>query len=229
MRGLSVLPVISCVVRRKVRPLVAVVLIAKEPIPGKVKTRLHPPLSYEQAATLAAASITDTVDVVNDLPASRRILLFDGVSLPGNTSGWDIFHQVEGGLDERLAAIFDILDEPVVLIGMDTPQLTADDLSAVLEDDFDPVDAWIGMAADGGFWALGMKRPDGSLIRGVVMSLDTTGAAQYARLLDAGMRVRKLPVLVDVDTIEDAEEVARISPDTLFAKTLSAILRSYTT
>jgi 2-phospho-L-lactate guanylyltransferase (CobY/MobA/RfbA family) len=70
------------------------ILIAKETVPGKVKTRLHPPLSLEQAATLAAASITDTLAAVAALPATRRILAFDGEMLPPGSEDYEVIPQV---------------------------------------------------------------------------------------------------------------------------------------
>jgi rSAM/selenodomain-associated transferase 1 len=199
--------------------MTTIILIAKETIPGKVKTRLHPPLSLEQAATLAAASISDTLDAIAALDAGRRILLFDGARVPTGAEHYEVMHQVSGDLDERLAAAFDACDGPVVLIGMDTPQVTADDLAPAF-DWPDGVDAFFGPASDGGFWALGMAEPRGDLIRGVPMSRDDTGAQQLQRLVDAGLEVAMLPELRDVDTIFDALSVATIAPRSRFAATL---------
>jgi rSAM/selenodomain-associated transferase 1 len=200
--------------------MTTIILIAKETIPGKVKTRLHPPLSLEQAATLAAASISDTLDAIAALDAGRRILLFDGERVPAGAEDYEVMHQVSGDLDERLAAAFDACDGPVVLIGMDTPQVTASDLAPAF-DWPDGVDAFFGPASDGGFWALGMAEPRGDLIRGVPMSRDDTGALQLQRLVDAGLEVVLLPELRDVDTIFDALSVATIAPESRFAAILS--------
>ncbi|TFD50823.1 DUF2064 domain-containing protein, partial [Cryobacterium frigoriphilum] len=217
-----------------------VVVIAKECLPGRVKTRLHPALSYEGAAELASASLDDTLAAVNALEAThsafpaRRILAFDGVTPPPAAAGWEILPQVDGDLDERLAAIFDTCDEPTLLVGMDTPQLSAALLAPVFADwaaaarpgpglRSATTDAWFGPAADGGFWALGLNKPTGALIRGVAMSRDDTGATQLARLQDAGLRVRMLDTLVDVDTIEAAHDVAALAPDGRFAATLEAL------
>lgn len=200
------------------------VLIAKETLPGRVKTRLHPALSYEQAAELAAASLADTLRTAQAVPATRRVLLFDGAILPAGTDGWEILDQVDGGLDERLGAMFDVLDEPTVLIGMDTPQLTAAHLAPAFESwrwgEGQP-DAWFGPACDGGFWALGLRSPDGDLVRGIPMSRDDTGKLQLDRLAKAGLSVGMLAPLTDVDTIADAHEVARLAPDGRFAATLA--------
>jgi len=203
--------------------MTTLVVIAKECVPGRVKTRLNPPLSLEQAARVAAASLSDTFRAVASLPATRRILAFEGNLLPDGSEDYEVIPQSSGGLDMRLAAIFDGCPGPTVLIGMDTPQLTAEVLDPLFSDWPADVDAWFGPANDGGFWVLGLAEPDGSLIRGVPMSQDDTGAVQLRRLTDAGLRVRMLPELVDVDTIADAREVARQAPDGEFAHTLRSI------
>jgi len=206
--------------------MTTIVLIAKEPLPGKAKTRLHPALTLEQAAGIAAASIDDTLTALADVPAARRILAFDGNRLPPKSEGFEVLHQTSGDLDERLGAIFDACDGPMVLIGMDTPQVTAAHLAPAFSTWPDDIDAWFGPANDGGFWALGMREPRGDLIRGVPMSRDDTGAHQLARLRDAGLRVGLLPALTDVDTIDDAFEVAALAPDSVFASTLARFTRT---
>ena len=204
--------------------MTTLVLICKETVPGRVKTRLHPPLSLEQAAELAAAAIQDTLDVLRALPATRRVLLFDGNRTPPGSEDLDVIPQTSGDLDERLGALFDAVDGPTVLVGMDTPQMTAADLAPVLDSwrdgPGDEVDAWFGPANDGGFWALGLARPTGDLLRGVPMSRADTGEHQRRRLAEAGLRVRTLPELADVDTIDDARLAAAAGPETRFARLL---------
>lgn len=206
--------------------MTTLVLIAKEPLPGRAKTRLHPPLTLEQAAQLAAAAIDDTLAAMGDVPAERRILLFDGARTPPAAGAYEVVRQVGGDLDERLAALFDYCTGPTVLIGMDTPQVTAAHLAPAFEQRPDDVDAWVGPAADGGYWAIGMRKPRGDLIRGVPMSRNDTGELQLRRLHDAGLRVGMLPTLTDVDTIDDAHAVARSAPHTGFARLLSSFADS---
>ncbi|MEU5211604.1 DUF2064 domain-containing protein [Streptomyces sp. NPDC020742] len=187
-------------------------VIAKEPVPGRVKTRLTPPYTPVEAAALAEAALTDTLHTVLRAPARRRVLVLDGRPGPWLPPGFEVVPQESGGLDERIAGAFDDCDDgPALLVGMDTPQLTADVLSAVGRDGHD---AWFGPAADGGFWALGFADPAraGSLVRGVPMSTDRTGAIQRLRLAQAGLTVGDLPMLRDVDTAADAVSVARLCP-----------------
>jgi uncharacterized protein len=204
--------------------MTALVLIAKEPLPGRAKTRLSPHLSPEQAASVAAACIDDTAAALVSVPAERRILFFDGGCIPASASAFELIAQPSGTLDERLAWIFDHLHEPTILVGMDTPQLTAAHLEPALPHWPYGVDAFFGPATDGGFWALGMREPRGDLVRGVRMSRVDTGAMQRARLSSAGLRVCELEQLTDVDTVQDAVLVARAAPDTLFAAELGRAL-----
>ncbi|MCS5498605.1 DUF2064 domain-containing protein [Cnuibacter physcomitrellae] len=203
--------------------VVAAVVIAKECVPGRVKTRLNPPLSLEQAAEVAAASLADTVDVITSLPFTRRILAYAGENAPVSAD-WEVLPQTTGTLDLRLGDVFDAVGEPMVLIGMDTPQVSARHLVPLLRGWPDDADSVFGPALDGGFWALGMREPDGDLIRGVPMSQDFTGRAQLARLRAAGHRVRMLPELDDVDTVDDALRIAAEAPRTRFAGALRGAL-----
>lgn len=206
--------------------MTTLVLIAKEPLPGRAKTRLHPPLTLEQAAQLAAAAIDDTLAALAEVRAERRILLFDGARTPSAAGDYEVVHQVSGDLDERLGSLFDYCTGPTVLIGMDTPQVTAANLAPAFEHWTDDTDAWLGPAADGGYWAIGMREPRGDLIRGVPMSRDDTGELQLRRLHEAGLRVGMLTTLIDVDTIDDARDVARSAPHTGFARLFSSFADS---
>ncbi|WIE72863.1 DUF2064 domain-containing protein [Curtobacterium sp. MCJR17_020] len=199
---------------------ITVAVVAKECLPGKVKTRLTPALSPEGAARVASASLADTLSTVRALPAERRVLFFDGDVVPESADGFDVLHQPGGGLDERLGFLFDAIDGPLLLVGMDTPQVSTDALAPVF--DQPQRDAWFGPAEDGGFWSLYVQAPTGDLLRGVPMSQDDTGAVQLARLTDAGLDVGILGELLDVDTMPDAERVAELAPDSGFTQALRA-------
>ncbi|MFD7059796.1 DUF2064 domain-containing protein [Streptomyces sp. NPDC059906] len=192
-------------------------VIAKEPRPGRVKTRLTPPFTPVEAAALAEEALADTLSVVAATPARRRMLVLDGAPGPWLPPGFEVVPQCAGGLDARLAAAFAGCTGPALLIGMDTPQVTP----GLLDVDFCDCDAYFGPAEDGGFWALGLARPEPALLRGVPMSTPVTGAVQRERLLAAGLRVRDLPALRDVDTAADARAVAALAPDGRFAARLA--------
>lgn len=201
-----------------------VIVIAKRPVPGRVKTRLTPPLTPEQACGLAAAALTDTLAAVAQVPAAEHVLAFSEQPREWLPRGWRAVLQPVGGLDVRLAAAFDRAGPgPAVLVGMDTPQVRPDQIAG-----FDPsrYDACLGMAVDGGYWAIGFREPRMArkVIPGVPMSTSRTGADQLARMTAVGLRVQLLDELVDVDTIETARTVAALSPLTSFARVLDQTL-----
>ncbi|GLW11634.1 glycosyl transferase [Microtetraspora sp. NBRC 13810] len=200
-----------------------ILVIAKEPVPGRVKTRLCPPCTEEQAARLASAALEDTLRTVAAVRVPHRVLVLQGLPGAWLPAGFPVIPQRGRGLDERLAAAFTdayrLHAMPVVLVGMDTPQLTP----ALLEAAAGALaghDAVYGPAADGGFWLLGLRRPDPALLLGVPMSRPDTGAVQLTRLRRAGLSVAHLPELHDVDTFADACHVAAQAPGTRFAATL---------
>ncbi|MFJ5114424.1 DUF2064 domain-containing protein [Streptomyces sp. NPDC088551] len=204
--------------------MTTLLVLAKAPVAGRVKTRLTPPFRPEEAALLAEAALCDTLAAVLAAPVRRRLLVLDGVPGSWLPAGIEVIPQSGGGLDERLAAAFGLCTGPALLVGMDTPQLTPQLLApALAADAWQGCDAWFGPALDGGFWALGLAAPDPALLLGVPMSVPETGAVQRARLLDAGLAVRDLPPLRDVDTARDATLVAAEAPDSRFAAALGRL------
>ena len=210
-----------------------VIVIAKEPVPGRVKTRLTPPCTPEDAASLAAASLADTLAVVAAAPVTRHVLALDGAPGEWLPAGFDLVAQRSGGLDERLAAAFADtharLPLPMVLIGMDTPQVTPGLLMEAAQSLVSgEADAVFGPAADGGFWLLGLRRPDRSLLAGVPMSRPDTGRHQLDRLTSAGLRVGMMPELTDVDTFTEAELIAGQIPRSRFAAAFGRVAAGLT-
>lgn len=218
------------------------VVIAKAPVPGLVKTRLTPPFTPHEAARLAEAALADTLDAAARAPFARRVLALAGASAtlrdrrgtgPARAEwlppGFEVTGQRGQGLDERIAAALDDayarLPVPVVLIGMDTPQVTPELLNGAARPLADgSADAAFGPARDGGFWLLGLRNIDPGLVLGVPMSRPDTGAVQLARLERAGLRVALAPWLTDIDTAAEAVQVAAEAPDSLFAAGFSALL-----
>lgn len=196
---------------------VQLLVLAKTPVPGRVKTRLCPPCTPDQAAAVAAAALADTMAAVTAAPATRRCLVVDG-DQPA-PPGWHRTTQRGGTLGERLVhAYADTRLDGVgsLLIGMDTPQVSAGllaDAARRLGEDADDADAVLGLAEDGGWWALGLRNPShGQALRQVPMSTPDTGALTLAALRARGLRVAALPTLRDVDTYADAHAVAALCP-----------------
>ncbi|GIH05228.1 glycosyl transferase [Rhizocola hellebori] len=201
-----------------------IVVVAKEPMPGSVKTRLCPPCTPEQAALLAEAALTDTLAVAGATPAGRRVLLLHGDYRP--PPGWDVVAQRGEGLGVRLANGFAdtaAVGLATLLIGMDTPQVTADLLGEVA-DGLSSADAVLCAAEDGGWWALALRDARAAVVlQWVPMSQPDTGKLTFEALTSQGLRVHWGPVIRDVDTADDLSKVAALCPGGGFAAAVSAL------
>ncbi|HSJ51457.1 MAG TPA: TIGR04282 family arsenosugar biosynthesis glycosyltransferase [Actinomycetota bacterium] len=210
---------------------VALLVIAKAPRPGRSKTRLCPPCTPGQAANLAAAALRDTIEAVHEVAGiGRRVLVFDGEPVPALPAGWTVVPQRGHGLDRRLANAFADAGGPALLIGMDTPQVTPALLASCIERLRGPgVDAVVGPADDGGYWAIGLRAPRADAFVGVPMSTQWTYEHQRRRLDGLGLAWVGLPRLRDVDTFADAEIVALERPGTRFAAAFAGVREVLTT
>ena len=198
-------------------------VVAKAPVAGRSKTRLCPPCTMREAAAIAEASLADTLDAVAATGA-RPVLALDGEPGPWLPPGFRVLAQRGDGFDERLANAWDDAGGPGLQIGMDTPQVTAGLLDSALGALDDPgVGAVLGPATDGGWWALGLRRPDRRAFLGVPMSTADTGAAQWRRLRSLGLVVTTAPELRDVDRFDDALAVAAGVPATRFARAVGRV------
>lgn len=199
-------------------------VIAKAPAPGRSKTRLCPPCTPREAATLAEAALRDTLAAVAACPARRRLLALEGEAGSLLPPDFELLEQEGDGLGQRLGHALAAAGGPAVVVGMDTPQLAPELLeraAATLADD--GVDAVLGPALDGGYWTIGLKRPEPGVFRGVPMSEADTYRVQAQRLTELGLRWTRLPPLRDVDTFADARAVALLDPDTAFAAALRSV------
>jgi uncharacterized protein len=199
------------------------IVIAKAPVAGRVKTRLTPPCTPDQAASLACAALQDTLDAAAlATRADRLVLALDGTPGAWVPDAFEILAQRGGGLAERLAAAFADVGEPAFLVGMDTPQLTP----ALLDAGLDAVAAGgsaFGAALDGGYWGIGLPAPDAVVFAGVPMSSSRTGIIQRAQMTLRGLHPQILPPLLDVDTFDDALAVAALAPATRFAAQVATL------
>ena len=201
------------------------IVLAKTPVPGRVKTRLGPPWTPEQAAELAAAALQDTLDVVSATEVARRTLVVEG-DLPA-PAGWSRVAQRGSSLGERIAQAFTDTAEPgtaSILIGMDTPQVSPDLLRDAISR-LESAPAVLGPAEDGGWWALGLHDPlHAEALRDVPTSTDETGSLTLAALRRRGLEVVLLDALRDVDTAVDARLVAELcSTESRFARSVAVL------
>jgi len=202
----------------------ALLVFAKAPTVGRVKTRLCPPLSPSQAAALAEAALRDTLATILETPAARRVLVLDGAPGEWLPAGIEVLPQRRVSFAERLADAFEDVGEPALLIGMDTPQVTSATLDSALELLAAPSsDAVLGHCEDGGYWAIGLRRSDRRVFANVPMSTAQTAARQQRRLQELGLHTAALPRLRDVDRFADAVAVARESPASRFGRALARV------
>ena len=207
-----------------------VLVLAKAPVPGQVKTRLCPPATPGEAARIAAASLLDTLDatrgrctvvaLVGSLADAER-----RADVHAALARCRVVSQRGATFAARLVAAHADAggNGPVLQLGMDTPQL-----DPALLDEADRAlgscDAVLGPARDGGWWALGVHDPrHARVLAGVPMSTPDTGALTLHALHAAGLHVTLLPELSDVDTMEDAERVATAVPGSRFAAAVAQV------
>lgn len=216
--------------------MTVLLVLAKAPVPGRVKTRLCPPLDPDRAAAVAAAALLDTLDAVRAVPGVVPVLAHAGsldravrgTEIRAALAGWTLLPQRGQGLGDRLAAAHAdaaaaFPGRPVLQLGMDTPQAGADLLGAAVAA-LAGTDAVLGPAPDGGWWALGLRDPAAAaVLRAVPMSTSATGRSTRAALADRGLRVDALPELSDVDEWPTARAVAAAAPAGRFAAAVRAI------
>jgi len=189
----------------------ALVVIAKEPVPGAVKTRLAPVLGADGAARVAAAMLADTVAGMAQVDAERWVCFAPPdarTRMASMAPGCGLLAQVEGDLGDRLAACFAALlgggAERVVIVGVDTPHVpraTYQEAFALL----DQVDVVLGPALDGGYYLVGAKTALPELFVGVPMGTDAVLQVTMQRAVRRRLRVGTVPTLRDLDQLEDLQ------------------------
>lgn len=203
----------------------AVIVLDQDAGPGQASSRLEAEFSADQAALLAAASIEDTIRALRSSRAPRKVAAWAGDPARW-PSDFEIAPPTGATLNDRLTAAFvgargAAAGEPILLIGVNTPQVTA----AQLDVDWEGADAVLGLSEDGGFWAVGLRSADPRLVfAGVPLSTDRTGAAQLARLAELDLQVRLLAPLRDVAVPAGAEAVARRSPWLEYSQTYESLV-----
>ena len=194
----------------------ALLVMAKEPLAGRTKTRLTPPLSPDAAAELYACFLRDALDLARSpsgvtplvayAPPQARDYFRDlvpefGLMAQRGSSLGDRLAHVMG---QALASGFD----QVAAMNSDSPTLPADYLSqAFARLGHSETDVVLGPCDDGGYYLIGWKRPHPTLVREVKMSTGQVLDDTLALAAEEGLQVALLPSWYDVDTPEDLERV----------------------
>jgi uncharacterized protein len=205
----------------------AIIVMVKAPRPGEAKTRLTPPLTSEAAASLAACLFADTVAlalgvgtavVVAYAPADGRAPLEEslfaalGEESPGRVlwieqRGEDLGERLDGVVARASSRGFG----PLLLVGADSPTLPPVFLAAALEGlTRGRADVALGPTEDGGYYAVGTRRPAPGLFDSVEWSTPLAYAQTARNAAGLNLRLLELPPWYDVDTPAD---LARLRSD----------------
>lgn len=192
-----------------------VIVVAKQPVPGRVKTRLCPPLSPEQAAGLAVRFLDNTIGIAQE----SRAEVWLGYA-PDDAKAWfvqryrgiGLVPQGTGDLGERMARLFEAAFRAgfgqVALVGTDTPALTTARIEECL-DSLAPNTLVLGPSEDGGYYLIGLTAAHPALFEGAPWSTDNVFVATMALAEEAGLRIVLLPFERDVDTPNDLRRLER--------------------
>jgi glycosyltransferase A (GT-A) superfamily protein (DUF2064 family) len=190
-------------------------VLAKAPVPGRVKTRLCPPYTPDRAAAIATAALADTLDAVAACGVSRKILALAGEPGPWLPEGFTVIAQRGRNFRARLINAWTDAGGPGVQIGMDTPQLRPDELERAVDLAVrHPRAAVLGPARDGGWWLIGWAAATpAAVFAGIPLSTARTGLLQARRLRGLGLDLALIHIHRDVDTVGDLQAVAATYPD----------------
>lgn len=187
---------------------VILLIFSKNPRLGKVKTRLAATIGDAEALRIYRILLEKTRGAVLDVEIERWLFYSDFVE---TTDEWPDtyfkkFLQKGDDLGERMEnafrQAFDAGAEKALIIGTDCPELTG----ALLQEAFhrlNEADFVLGPALDGGYYLLGMKQLEVSLLRGMEWSTPDVAAETLRRVGALGKSCSLLPSLSDVDTEED--------------------------
>ena len=187
----------------------ALAVMAKAPRVGRVKTRLSPPLTLEQAADLNACFLQDTVENIAGVAGAAGLVsytpvgdeaLFEGL-LP---EGFSLVAQRGDGFGERLlAAAEDILAcgfGSVCLIDSDSPTVPREAYAQAVAELAQPGDRIVlGPTEDGGYYLIGLKQANAAVFEEIAWSTETVYEETRERARTAGIDVVELPLWYDVD------------------------------
>ncbi len=186
------------------------IVFAREPRAGRVKSRLRSALSAGEAAAVYTALLRRSLEAARGCGCERRILFYTGASRPEVLRrlgrGFDFHRQYGTDLGERMWRAFRHAErrgaDRSVLIGTDCPGLTRRDLDEAFRGLADH-DLVLGPGLDGGYYLIGLRRPRRGLFEGISWGGPEVFGATLEAAYRARMRVFRLAKRGDVDTPED--------------------------
>lgn len=191
----------------------ALIVMAKTAAPGKVKTRLTPPLTADQAAAVHQAMLDCVLARLAGLAAQHDFEAVLATTGDLNAQGWRSIDQGDGDLGERIARVWQMLGHPpAAFFGVDSPDLPGGHLRAVADvlTSADPVAA-IGPVGDGGYWTLAATKPTPALLSGIDWGTSSVYHQTHERAVAAGVTLTDLPAWHDVDDFNDLDALLQRS------------------
>lgn len=196
-------------------------VVAKHPVPGHTKTRLCPPLTGAQAAALYDCFLRDSLDVMRKVQEVDRVVAYLAEDAAQDeearrffssiASDMTMLHQRGNGLGERLHHLLSdaLAAEAGAAVVMDSdsptlPHLYVEQAFALLQGACDVV---LGPCDDGGYYLIGLKKPQPRLLREVRMSTPTVLADTLTIAEEMGLQTCLLPVWYDVDTVAELQRL----------------------
>jgi rSAM/selenodomain-associated transferase 1 len=189
----------------------ALLIFAKEPRPGKVKTRMTPPWSPAEASELSFCFLRDTLQAALKVQDADRYLFFTPVDAHSFfqkivPEGFVLVPQQGKDFTERCAhsvqLAFDKGHSQIVQIGTDTPQIRTEHIEGAF-DLLDEHDMGFGPTQDGGYYLLSLSQPSLGIYEEVVMGGKTVFKTMSANARRLGLKIKTLPEWVDADTHVD--------------------------
>ena len=186
------------------------VIFAREPKKGKVKTRLASRLSQTECLRLYKRFLRDTVSLARNINCSRRIIAFDSDEqnpsfLKKIASDFGFYRQKGRYLGERMLDVFNALaatDMKIVIIGSDSPGLPGSYISRAF-DELNKKDIVLGPAYDGGYYLIGLKKPCRAIFAGVKWGASSVFAQTLKKAKELKMKIAVLGSWYDIDTPQD--------------------------
>jgi rSAM/selenodomain-associated transferase 1 len=185
-----------------------VLIFQKNAILGKVKTRLAAGVGEEQALNIYIQLLAKTYLVLRDISVSITTYFSEFIPEKPTYPAGNRMVQVGQDLGERMknafAENFELGIEKVVLIGTDCPSLEGKHIIQAFEA-LDQSDLVLGPTKDGGYYLIGMKRRADFLFEGITWSSELVLSQTLALAAEQGLQTSLLPILEDIDTLEDWE------------------------
>ncbi len=203
----------------------ALVIFAKAPIPGQVKTRLCPPLTPDEAATLHGSFVLDTLDRTKAAntafkgpferylacsPSSTHVFF----KIMEERQGVILLDQLGDDLGARMHHAFETLFSKgyprVLIVGTDVPSLPLNHYKAAL-DSLESNDLVLGPAFDGGYYLIGLRRSAPELFTEIPWSTERVFERTKEKAVTLGLKTGFIPSWRDVDTIDDLQALIEAS------------------